>query len=128
MIDNKLVIAIDFDGTIVEEAYPQLGKLRKGAKKYINKLHDDGHIIIINTCRSGVHKQAAFKLLIGLDVSFDLINENHPSVIEQYNNDSRKISADLYIDDKNLVKLPSWKKKYKLVKKHYKRIKCNERR
>jgi predicted mannosyl-3-phosphoglycerate phosphatase (HAD superfamily) len=127
MIDNKLVIAIDFDGTIVEESYPQLGKLRKGAKKYINKLYDDGHIIIINTCRSGVHQNAAFKMLIGLDVSFDLMNENHPSVIAQYHNDSRKISADLYIDDKNLVKLPSWKEKYKLIKKHYKRIKHNER-
>jgi hydroxymethylpyrimidine pyrophosphatase-like HAD family hydrolase len=127
MIDNKLVIAIDFDGTIVEEAYPQLGKLRKGAKKYINKLYDDGHIIIINTCRSGVHQNAAFKMLIGLDVNFDLMNENHPSVIAQYHNDSRKISADLYIDDKNLVKLPSWKEKYKLIKKHYKRIKHNER-
>lgn len=127
MIDNKLVIAIDFDGTIVEESYPLLGKLRKGAKKYINKLHDDGHTIIINTCRSGVHQQAAFKFLVGLDVAFDLINENHPSVVSQYNNDSRKISADLYIDDKNLVKLPSWKEKYKLVNKHYKRIKGNER-
>lgn len=126
MIDNKLVIAIDFDGTIVEEAYPSLGKLRKGAKKYINKLHNDGHIIIINTCRSGVHQNAAFKMLVGLEVEFDLMNENHPSVIAEYNSDSRKISADLYIDDKNLVKLPSWKQKYKLIKKHYKRIKHNE--
>tara|TARA_R110002126_G_scaffold237443_1_gene380959 strand:+ start:5073 stop:5456 length:384 start_codon:yes stop_codon:yes gene_type:complete len=127
MIDNKLVIAIDFDGTIVEEAYPSLGKLRKGAKKYINKLHNDGHIIIINTCRSGVHQNAAFKMLVGLEVEFDLMNENHPSVIAEYNSDSRKISADLYIDDKNLVKLPSWKQKYKLIKKHYKRIKHNEK-
>lgn len=126
MIDNKLVIAIDFDGTIVKEDYPRLGKLRKGAKKYINKLYQDGHIIIINTCRSGVYQEAAFKLLVGLDIEFDYMNENHPKVIEQYKNDSRKISADLYIDDKNLVKLPSWKQKYKLIKKHYKRIKNGE--
>ena len=53
MVNGKLVIAIDFDGTIVEEGYPNIGAMRKGAYKYIRKLVNEGHFIIINTCRSG---------------------------------------------------------------------------
>ena len=45
-----MIIAIDFDGTIVENKYPKIGTLRKGAKAVINRLYDSGHFIIIYTC------------------------------------------------------------------------------
>ena len=122
MIDNKLVIAVDFDGTIVEESYPEIGKMRKGAAEYIRRLVNEGHIIIINTCRSDSHSMNAKIWCMRNHVVYHYFNENHPDIIEQYNSDSRKISADIYIDDKNLVKLPNWKKKYKLIQKHYQRI------
>ena len=48
-----MVLAIDFDGCIVEETYPEIGELRKDAKKIINQLVQDGHYIIIWTCRTG---------------------------------------------------------------------------
>ena len=114
---NKIVIAIDFDGTIVEENYPLIGELREGADKYINKLHNEGHTIIIHTCRSGVYAREAFRFLVDKEIEFDYFNENDPRLIEMYDNDSRKISADLYIDDKNLVKLPKWSTKYNIIKK-----------
>lgn len=113
---KKITIAIDFDGTIVKDNYPLIGKLRKGAKKYINKLYDEGHTILIHTCRSGVHEMEAFRFLVDNGIEFDYLNENDPRIISKYNNDSRKLSADLYIDDRNLVKLPKWRTKYQIIK------------
>lgn len=122
MVNGKLVIAIDFDGTIVEEGYPNIGAMRKGAYKYIRKLVNEGHFIIINTCRSGEYELEAKIWCMRNNIFYHYFNKNHSELIKDFGCDSRKISADIYIDDKNLVKLPSWKEKYSLIKKHYERI------
>lgn len=109
---KKLRIAIDFDGTIVSDAYPNIGNMRGDAKMYINRLYDEGHTITINTCRTGKEEGAARAWLELIGIKFHWINTNRPEDIIKYNADCRKISADVHIDDKDLFALtygmPTW--------------------
>jgi hypothetical protein len=117
---KQVVLAIDFDGTICTVSYPEIGRERVGAKEFINKLYDEGYLIVINTCRSdgGEHKAETmvreFCKLRG--IKYHTVNENLDFLIEHYGCDTRKISADVYIDDKCLFELPSWEQKYNIIK------------
>lgn len=113
---QSLVLAIDFDGTIAELSFPKVGALRKDADTVIRKLYDDGHKIIINTCRSGKFEGMAHDFLKEHGIPFHFINSNLPELIVEYGQDCRKISADIYIDDKCLTGLPSWKEIYNIIK------------
>lgn len=99
----KKYIAIDFDGTIVTNAYPEVGELIPHAVEVIQKWHKSGHKIIINTCRSGNYEQDARDFLELHNIPFDTLNENHPELIEKFDNDCRKLGADVYIDDRNIL-------------------------
>lgn len=114
---KKLTLAIDFDGTIAEASFPEVGALIKDADTIIRKLHEDGHNIIINTCRSGRFEGMAEDFLTENDIPYHFINSNLPELIEFYNQDCRKISADFYIDDKCIAGLPSWEEIYKIITK-----------
>jgi hydroxymethylpyrimidine pyrophosphatase-like HAD family hydrolase len=109
------IIAIDFDGTIVEDKYPEIGDLKQGAKEYINKLKQDGFWVIIWTCRTGEKLIEAITFLANQGIMFDLVNRNLQSNIEKYGGDTRKIYADFYIDDKNLFHYDSWEQTYKHI-------------
>lgn len=109
-------LAIDFDGTIAELSFPEVGALRKDADIYIRKLYEDGHKIIINTCRSGKYEGLAQDFLDANSIPYHYINSNLPELIHMYKQDCRKISADLYIDDKCLMGLPeTWEEIYNLI-------------
>jgi len=108
MGDGRLIIAIDFDNTIVEPLYPEIGVLKANCKRIINKWYNLGHAIIINTCRAGKFHGDCEKFLIQNGISFNFINCNMPELINFYKADTRKISADVYIDDRNLGGLPDW--------------------
>ena len=97
---KKLVIAVDFDGTIVTNKYPDIGYLKRNAKKVINELYDAGHEIIINSCRQGKEEQDMIDFLKQMGIKYSAVNENLGYRIEEYGNDCRKIGADVYIDDK----------------------------
>ena len=113
---RPLTIAIDFDGTIVEEAFPGVGKLKPEADKYINKLYDEGCMIIINTCRTGSYEADAENLLRRKGIKYHYINCNLPKSIEYFKQDCRKISADVYIDDRCLLGLPdTWEEIYNII-------------
>lgn len=99
---KELYIAIDFDGTIVEDKYPEIGELLPNAKKVINYLNRSGHHIIINSCREGSDKERAMQFLFDNSIPFESFNENHPDLVNKFENDCRKIGADLYIDDKSV--------------------------
>jgi len=113
---KKLVIAIDFDGTIVTDKYPDIGFLKRNAKEVINKLYDEGHDIIINSCRQGREEREMVEFLIDNEIKFNAVNENLCYRIEEYDNDCRKIGADVYIDDKaypcNII---NWNKIYRFI-------------
>lgn len=117
MIKPK-IIAVDFDGTLVENAYPNVGELKLNAKTVINKLKKEGFKIIINTCRSGIFEGRVYEFLEEQGIEYDYINSNLPTQIEYFKQDCRKISADIYIDDKNLGGTPDdWNVIYELVHK-----------
>ena len=117
---THLVIAIDFDGTIVDLAFPKVGAIKQDAAKYINMLYDEGHEIVINTCRAGKYEGDAEAMLKEHGIQYHYINCNMPWMIEFYSQDCRKISADLYIDDKCLMGLPdTWEEIYNKVQEQF---------
>ena len=116
--DTKMmIIAVDYDETIVQDSFPHVGTLKPDAKEVINELYDNGHFIIIWTCRHGENADDAHKFLTDNGIKFHSFNEHKPENIEKYGNDTRKIFADIYIDDKNLGGLPeTWKEIREVLK------------
>ena len=100
---RKLVLAIDFDGTIVTDEYPNIGQLLPNAKQCINDLYENHNCeIVIWTCRTGVEELNCRNFLIENNIHFTTVNQNTPAVICRWNkDDSRKIYADIYIDDRS---------------------------
>jgi predicted mannosyl-3-phosphoglycerate phosphatase (HAD superfamily) len=94
------IFAIDFDGTIVTDQYPDIGEPISEAIDTILELKKLGHKIIIWSCRVEPQLSEMRDFLISNNIPFDLINENCPVKIAYYNNDTRKIGADYYIDDR----------------------------
>lgn len=108
-----MILAIDFDGTVVDHEFPKIGRLRKDAKTVINKLFDDNHKVIIWTCRGGEYLDKMREFLDLNDIHYNHINENCPSVIFS---PFPKIYADIYIDDRQIGGLPEWSEIYKIIK------------
>ena len=52
-LTKSLTLAIDFDGTIVEDAYPKIGKPNAFAFETLKKLQQNGHRLILWTYRHG---------------------------------------------------------------------------
>jgi len=104
--NNSLIIAVDFDGTIVEDKYPKVGKPMIFAFETLKKLQSEGHRLILWTYRSGERLEEA--------VAF--CKENG---IEYYEEKySRKINANLFIDDRNIGGFLGWTAIYKLILNH----------
>ena len=99
------IIAIDFDGTIVKDEYPGIGKALPGAIPAINELYDDGYCIIINSCRAREREDEMIDWLNRNGVKYCHCNENCCERIVNYRTDCRKISADCIVDDKSLMML-----------------------
>lgn len=112
----EYILAIDFDLTICMSDYPHLGPEREGAGEAIRKLYEDGYGIVINTCREGHALSNVLHWLKDNNIPYDYVNCNFPFLIEHYKADCRKISADMYIDDKGVNELPHWKIIYKKIK------------
>lgn len=102
-----MIIAVDFDGTIVENAYPEIGEPLPGAIETLQAWKQRGHTIIINSCRAGAYQAQMEAWLVRNHVAHDYINENAPERIAQYGSDCRKISADIYIDDHDVIMINS---------------------
>jgi hydroxymethylpyrimidine pyrophosphatase-like HAD family hydrolase len=110
-----MIIAVDFDGTIVEHRYPEIGKVIPNAFQVLKKLKSEGHILILWTYRSGDELEKAIKYCKKNGLEFYAINNN--SNDEEFDATySRKIYADLYIDDRNIFGLPEWNKIYEKIK------------
>ncbi|WP_372936308.1 BT0820 family HAD-type phosphatase [Seonamhaeicola sp.] len=104
---KHLIIAVDFDGTIVEDAYPSIGKPKLFAFETLKKLQDKGHRLILWTYRHGSKLDEAVNFCKENGIHFYAINSSFPE--ENFNNDvSRKINADIFIDDRNFGGFPGW--------------------
>lgn len=111
-----MIIAVDFDGTLARGQYPNIDGLYPNAKMYMQALKKDVHYIIINTCRVGDLLLEAINFLLDNQIPFDRVNDNKPSEVIFFGSNSRKIHADVYIDDKNIGGFPGWARAYELIK------------
>ncbi|WP_163710570.1 BT0820 family HAD-type phosphatase [Mangrovibacterium lignilyticum] len=102
-----MIIAVDFDGTIVTHEYPKIGKDIPFAIDSLLMLQEEGIRIILWTVRHGKLLDEAVDYCRKRGLEFYAVNKNYPE--EDVNEDAgRKIVADCYIDDRNLGGLPSW--------------------
>lgn len=106
-----MIIAIDFDGTIVEHEYPAIGPLKEGAVKALRAFQKAGHKIAIWTCRKGEEERELRQFLIQNKIPFDTINTPIPG----FDLATRKIFADIYIDDKAMTFEENWDEIRKLL-------------
>ena len=111
-----MVIAVDFDGTIVEDRYPEIGRERIFATDTLRMLAAEGHRLILWTVREGRALEEAVDWCRSRGVEFWAVNKDFPEekagLSEGY---SRKIKADLFIDDRNLGGVPDWGVVYRMV-------------
>jgi len=98
---DYVIYAIDFDGTIVENAFPRIGKLNFAAECFIRDLQERGDKWILYTMREGEKLQEAVDFLAKLGLKPDAVNDNLPEMKKLYGNDPRKVFANVYIDDHN---------------------------
>lgn len=111
---NPLIIAVDFDGTIVEDAYPKIGKPILFAFETLKKLQEDGYRLILWTYRYGDKLDEAVAFCKSKGLTFYAINKSFPE--EQFNDSmSRKIHADLFIDDRNVGGFKGWGEIYQML-------------
>ncbi len=101
-LNNGKIYAFDFDGTLCREAYPGIGKPNRAMIRYAKKLKEKGHRLILWTCRNGLALEDAVAWCRAQGIEFDAVNQNLPEILEMFGSDSRKITADYYIDDKLL--------------------------
>ncbi len=99
---KTMIIAVDFDGTLCEDKWPDIGKPNEDLLNNLVTLRREGHKVILWTCRVGERLEEAIRWCKNHALEFDAVNENLPEVLEWMKTDSRKIYADLYIDDKAL--------------------------
>ena len=100
-------IAVDFDGTIVEHRYPNLGKEIPFAFESLKLIQNQGHDLILWTYRSGKELEEAVEFCRAKGLEFYAVNKNYPEEIFD-ESISRKIYADIYIDDRNFGGLADW--------------------
>ena len=121
---DKLIIAIDFDGTIVDDAYPKIGKTRLFAFETLKRLQEDGHRLILWTYRSGLRLEEAVKFCEANGIQFYAVNKSFPEEQFDYTK-SRKIYADLFIDDRNIGGVLGWGEVYQMITNETPNIKKN---
>lgn len=111
-----MTIAIDFDGTLVEHKYPAIGKEIPFAFETLRKLQQDRHRLILWTVREGQLLEEALTFCRERGVEFYAVNRDYPEEEKGANRHySRKLKADLFIDDRNLGGLPDWGTIYEMI-------------
>jgi Predicted hydrolases of the HAD superfamily len=103
-----MIIAVDFDGTLCEDRYPRIGNPRPGAFDAMVQLHKRGHYLILWTCRKGYPLLEAIQWCACMGIPLDQVNAPEPSNAKKFADDTRKIFADVYIDDRQIGGFPGW--------------------
>lgn len=100
------VIAVDFDGTLCKNAWPDIGEPYEGMIEDMKNLRRHGDKVILWTCREGEKLQEAVDWCAQFGLTFDAVNDNTEEQKKFYGGNCRKIMADVYIDDK------AWEPRY----------------
>ncbi len=111
-----MIIAVDFDGTIVEHCYPEIGKEIPFAVTTLKMLIEERHQLILWTVRRGKLLQEAVDWCKARGLEFYAVNKNFPEEIIEEGGCCCKVNAELFIDDRNLGGLPDWGKIYQMIK------------
>ena len=111
-----MIIAVDFDGTIVEHKYPAIGKELPFAIDTLCKLQQEGHKLILWSVREGQCLEDALEFCRSRGLEFYAVNSDYPEEnLGNNNHYTRKLKADLWIDDRNLGGLPDWGTIYEMI-------------
>lgn len=109
-----MVIAVDFDGTIVEHRYPAIGKEKLFAFETLKALQKKGHLLIMWTFRSGKELTEAVDYCRKNGLEFYAINKSFPEEVFD-DSISRKVNADLFIDDRNIGGFIGWGEIWQMI-------------
>ena len=110
-----MIIAVDFDGTIVKHEYPKIGRELPFAIDTLKRLQQSPEYqLILWTVREGVELQEALEFCRNRGLEFYAVNSNYPEE-EAEHKEPRKLKADLFIDDRNLGGLPDWGVIYRMI-------------
>ena len=111
-----MIIAVDFDGTIVEHRYPEIGREIPFAVETLKKLAEEHHLLILWSVREGKLLDDAVEWCRARGLEFYAVNKDFPEEDENKNKHfSRKLKADMFIDDRNIGGLPDWGTIYKMI-------------
>lgn len=113
-----MTIAVDFDGTIVEHDYPRIGKEIPFAIDTLKMLRQEQHRLILWSVREGKLLEEAVAWCKERGLEFYAVNRDYPEEKLQDKGFSRKLKADIFIDDRNLGGLPDWGIIYRMIKEH----------
>ncbi|MDO5036491.1 MAG: hypothetical protein Q4D93_05985 [Porphyromonas sp.] len=108
-------IALDFDGTIVTHKYPEIGEEIPDAVRVVKQLIRDGHRIILWSVREGTLLDEALQWCEERGLTFYAVNQDFPEEQTEDRYFSRKIKADIFIDDRAIGGLPSWSEIYRAI-------------
>ena len=113
-MSKPLIIAVDFDGTIVAHRFPEIGPAMPGAIETLKALQAAGHKIVLNTCREDGGGRKRRYLTEAVDwlrergIVPRSVNENHRDDDFREESLRRKVYANVYVDDLNLGGFPGW--------------------
>lgn len=110
-----MIIAVDFDGTIVEHEYPRIGAEIPFAIDTLKRLQKEQHRIILWSVREGKLLEEAVEYCRQRGLEFYAANKDYPEETTEDKRYSRKLKVDLFIDDRNLGGLPDWGVIYRMV-------------
>lgn len=112
-----MTIAVDFDGTIVEHRYPEIGREIPFAVETLKKLQEEHHLLILWSVREGRLLDEAIEWCKARGLEFYATNKDFPEEDESKNRHySRKLKADIFIDDRNVGGLPDWGTIYRIIR------------
>ena len=98
-----MIIAVDFDGILCEDTFPEIGKPKYPMISAVRQLIDAGHDVILWTSRVDDKLQEAVEWCKDYGLCFCAINDNAPNNVAEYGTNPRKVYADIYIDDRSLL-------------------------
>jgi len=110
-----MTIAVDFDGTIVEHKYPEIGDEKPFAIDTLIKLQSDGHKLILWSVREGKLLEEAINFCKERGLEFYAVNSDNQTGALFKKVETRKVRADIYIDDRNLGGIPDWDVIYETI-------------
>ncbi|HJC92953.1 MAG TPA: hypothetical protein H9752_01790 [Candidatus Phocaeicola excrementigallinarum] len=112
-----MLIAVDFDGTIVEHRYPEIGPEIPFAIQTLKMLQKEGHRLVLWSVREGKLLEDAVDFCRERGLEFYSVNSNYTEEQTDHQNFSRKLKADVFIDDRNVGGMLDWGSIYRII--HY---------